>query len=605
MRRPSINQKIRQALQLNRAIRFVFNAAPKWTLVNLILVSAQGVLPLLSLYIIKLVIDSVSMALTTPDPSTSFHQVGLWIGLAAGIAILASLFQSAATYTLEAQSLAVSDNISKMLQRKSVDIDFVYYENPDFFDTLRRAQQEGAYRPTRIVNGMTQLFQNSISLVAMVGLLFSFNWIVGFILLFAALPGLIVRLLFSHQLYHWQRDRTSYERKAAYINWVLTGDTHAKEIRSFGLGDLFIKRYSQLRETLRKEKLTITKRRTTADFAAETAATLAIFGSFAWIAYRAVYGRISIGEMVMFLQAFRLGLNNLRNLLGSLSGFYEDNLFLTNFYDFLDLEPSIRKRPNAPAIPRPIKKGIVFENVGFTYPGSQKKVLDGLSVSIAPGAIVALVGENGSGKTTLAKLLCRLYDPQEGRITIDGIDLRQFNPTDWCREISVIFQDYIQYYFSAQENIWFGDILQPPKCESIRAAAQQAGADTMIAELPGGYDAMLGKSFNKGRELSIGQWQKIALARMLFRKAQLFILDEPTHALDPKSEYDFLKKLHRLLQDRSAVLISHRLSTVRMADRILVLKNGNIVEDGSHESLVKGCGKYAQLFERQTKKIIK
>ena len=453
MNRYRISEKIQQTLRLDRAVKFVWKAAPGWSLISLVLIIVQGVLPLLVLYVMKLIIDAVSFALTVPNQTAAFHQVGLLITLAAGVAMLTMLCRSTAAFAQEAQSLAVTDHIYDVLHAKSVAIDLGYYENPAFFDTLRRAQQEGPYRPTRIINGLSQLGQNSISLVAMVGLLFFFHWLVGLILFTAALPGLVVRLKFSNRMYHWQRNRTSDERKTAYYNWILTGDTHAKEVRLFGLGDLFIKRFNQLRRKLRREKLVIARNRSIADIAAETAATLTVFGSLGWIAYRTVHGRITVGEMVMFFQAFRYGLDNLRNLLGSLAGLYEDNLFMSNFFEFLDLKPKIQEARNPAPVPRPMNQGIAFKDVEFKYPSGNRKILDGISFSIAPGEIVALVGENGSGKTTLVKLICRLYDPRKGIITMDGIDLRAFNTTALRREISVIFQDYIHYHFTARENI--------------------------------------------------------------------------------------------------------------------------------------------------------
>jgi len=599
MNRYRISQKIQQTLRLDRAVKFVWKAAPGWSLISLVLIIVQGVLPLLVLYVMKLIIDAVSFALTVPNQTAAFHQVGLLITLAAGVAMLTMLCRSTAAFAQEAQSLAVTDHIYDVLHAKSVAIDLGYYENPAFFDTLRRAQQEGPYRPTRIVNGLSQLGQNSISLVAMVGLLFFFHWLVGLILFTAALPGLVVRLKFSNRMYHWQRNRTSDERKTAYYNWILTGDTHAKEVRLFGLGDLFIQRFNQLRRKLRREKLVIARNRSIADIAAETAATLTVFGSLGWIAYRTVHGRITVGEMVMFFQAFRYGLDNLRNLLGSLAGLYEDNLFMSNFFEFLDLKPKIQEARNPAPVPRPMKQGIAFKDVEFKYSSGNRKILDGISFSIAPGEIVALVGENGSGKTTLVKLICRLYDPRKGIITMDGIDLRAFNTTALRREISVIFQDYIHYHFTARENIRLGDVSLHPENEQIITAAHQAGADGLIAGLSKGYDTILGKWFEEGEELSIGEWQKIALARMFFRDAQLVILDEPTSSMDAKSEYEVFNKFHRLLKNHSAILISHRFSTVRMADRILVLENGRIIENGTHEALLKRGGRYAHLFERQ------
>jgi ATP-binding cassette subfamily B protein len=308
---------------------------------------------------------------------------------------------------------------------------------------------------------------------------------------------------------------------------------------------------------------------------------------------------LRLGDLVLYYQALQRGQGNIKGLLNSLSGLYEDNLFLANLYEFLDIKPKLIDPPNPKPIPHPMKTGIEFKNVGFQYSTTTRKALKNINLTIKPGEVVALVGENGSGKTTLIKLLCRLYDPTQGRITIDGIDLSQFKTEELRRQISVIFQDYAKYHFTAQENIWLGNIDLPPQSDSIIKAAKRSGADDVITKLPKGYDTILGKLFDKGEELSIGQWQKVALARAFLRDSQLIVLDEPTSAMDPKAEYEVFEKFRQLIKNQSAILISHRLSTVKMADRIYVMDNGTIVEGGTHEELMKLSGTYAHLFEIQ------
>jgi ATP-binding cassette subfamily B protein len=501
----------------------------------------------------------------------------------------------------EAQALEVTDYIYNILHAKSVEVDLEYYENPQYYDTFHRAQQEGPYRPTSIVNNLVQLGQSGISLVAMAGLLFSFHWGVAVVLFAAAVPGIIVRVKYSGKMFYWQRERTQTERSAGYFNWILTGNTHAKEIRLFDLGDLFIRRSSDLRTKLRQEKLEISRKRSVADLGAQAGATLAVFGCFGFIAYRTVQGSITLGDMVMYFGAFQRGLGYLRQLLGNLAGLYEDNLFISNFYEFLDLEPKVKEPLHPSPVPRPMKRGIVLEHVSFQYPGGIREVLKDISLSVAPDEVVALVGENGSGKTTLIKLLCRLYDPLSGTITLDGIDLRQFETKALRREISVIFQDYAQYYLTARENIWFGNIELSPDSQKIKTAAKHAGADNLISHLPREYETILGKWFEDGEELSIGQWQKVALARAFLRESQIIVLDEPTSSLDVKTEHEVFTRFRKLREGRAGVLISHRFSTVRMADRIFVFEEGRIIERGSHEELVRYGGKYAGLFEKQAR----
>ena len=596
----TLRQKVKHALRLDRAVLFVWEAGPGWTIASLALVLLQGVLPLLALYVMKLIVDAVIFAMTAPDKTVAFRHVVLFIGFAIGIALLNALCQMISGLVKEAQALEVSDYIYNILHSKSIEVDLEYYENPQYFDTLHRAQHEGPFRPTSIVNNLVQLGQSGISLVAMAGLLFSFHWGVAVVLFAAAVPGIIVRLRYSGKLFRWQRDRTPMERRADYFNWMLTGGTHAKEIRLFGLGDIFISRFSDLRTKLRQEQFEISRKRSVADLGAQAAATLAVFSCFGFIAYRTVQGGITLGDMVMYFGAFQRGLGYLRQLLGNLAGLYEDNLFISNFYEFLDLEPKVKEPLHPSPVPRPMKQGIVLDHVNFKYPSGSREVLKDISLSIGPDEVVALVGENGSGKTTLIKLLCRLYDPLGGTITLDGIDLRQFETTALRREISIIFQDYVQYHMTARENIWFGNIELSPDSEEIKAAAKRAGADNLISSLPKEYETILGKWFEDGEELSIGQWQKVALARAFLRESQLIVLDEPTSSLDVKTEYEVFKRFRKLREGRAAVLISHRFSTVRMADRIFVFHEGKIIESGSHEELVRYGGKYANLFEKQS-----
>ena len=577
----------------------MWQASPNWTLASLALLVLQGTLPLLALYVMKLIIDAVAFSLTAPDKVAAFRNVGLFIIAAAGVALLNSFLQLVAGLVKEAQSVSVTDHMYDVLHTKSVEVDLEYYENPHYLDTLHRAQQEGPFRPAHIVNGLTQLGQNGISLVAMAGLLLSFYWGVAVVLFMAVVPGILVRIRYSGKMYLWQRERTGIERKTHYLNWILTGDAHAKEVRLFGLGDLFIQQFSTLRKMLRREKIEITRKRSVADFMAQAGAIIPLFGAFGFIAYRTVMGAITLGDMVMYFRAFQMGMGYLRDMLGGMATLYEDNLFLSNLYEFLDLEPKLREPLHPHPVPHPMRQGIVFDRVCFKYPSGRGKVLDNISLSIAPGEVVALVGDNGSGKTTFVKLLCRLYDPIEGNITLDGVDFRDYSTASLRREISVIFQDHVRYHLTARENIWLGNIERPAAQEQIVAAARDSGADDLIARLPKGYDTILGKWFEDGEELSIGEWQKIALARAFLRDAQIIALDEPASSLDVKTEYEVFRRFRQLFTGRAAILISHRFSTVRMADRIFVFEEGRIVERGSHDQLIHLHGKYADLFEKQ------
>ncbi len=585
-------------LMLGRAASFVWKSSRGLTIANLFLTIIQGLLPLIPLYLMKLLIDSVEEVISGGDTS-SFGHIGLLIGIMGGVALLSALVKSIAGIVEQTQARVVTDYMQDILHRKSIEVDLGYYEDSKFYDTMHRAQGEAPYRPTSIVNGFIRTVQNSISLLAMVGLLLSFHWIVAVILVAAALPGVLVKLKFSKVSWKWQRTRTETERKAWYKHWLLTSVGHAKELRLFGLGEHFRVMYMNLRAILRREILGIAKRRAAADLATGTVATLLIYGSLAFIAKQAFAGLITIGGMVMYFGAFQRGLGYLKGLLGSLAGLYESNLFLSNLFDFLDIEPSIIDPSEPEIFPPSIVNGIVFNHVDFNYTSNDKKVLDDVSLRINPGEMLALVGENGSGKTTFVKLLCRLYDPVSGSVSIDGTSIKDFRVEDHRSNIGVIFQDYARYHLTAVENIRLGDIKHSPDDSVIRLAAEAAGADAMIENLPDAYDTVLGRSFKGGMQLSIGEWQKIALARAFIRDAPIVVLDEPTSALDAKAEHALFVKFRELVQGKTSLIISHRFSTVRMADRIAVLDKGRIIEQGTHEELMEINGKYREMYEIQ------
>ncbi|MEZ4589445.1 MAG: ABC transporter ATP-binding protein, partial [Gemmatimonadales bacterium] len=372
-------------------------------------------------------------------------------------------------------------------------------------------------------------------------------------------------------------------------------------IRLFDLGGMLRTRYRELRARVLREKIALATRRTFADLLAQVVAVAAVFGSIAFIADRVLAGGITIGGMVMYFGAFQRAQDFFRDLLAGLASLYEDNLFLRDFSRFVSLAPVVADPPAPKPVPRPIREGIEFDRVSFTYPGTTTPVLHELSFRVAPGEHLALVGENGCGKTTLVKLLCRLYDPTSGAIRIDGVDLRELSVNQLRAALAVVFQDYARYQFSARDNIWIGNTALPRDSDRIREAAVRTGADAVISALPKGYDTVLGRQYEEGAELSIGQWQKVALARAFARDAELIILDEPTAALDPLAEAEVFDRFYELAEGRTAIVISHRLSTVRHADRILVMDQGRIVEVGRHDELMSGGGLYAHLFDTQAR----
>jgi ATP-binding cassette subfamily B protein len=586
---------------LRYVLRLVWQSAPGWTLASGLLIFITGLLPLATLYLMKLIVDYVDAGAASAGEG-DFGRVLILVALAGSIAMFTVFSQSVSKVVNEAQSAIISDHVQELLNAKSVEVDLEYYENSEYYETLHRAQREAPFRPMIIINGLFQLGRSFISLTTMAALLLSFNWVTALILAFAALPVAFVQYKYSSKNYRMQCSITPKERRAWYFSRLLTNIDYAKEIRLLGLGQLFMSRYRDLRQQIREERLSLTFRRSAAESASQVVASAVVFGTLAFIAHEAFNGIITIGDMLMYFGAIQQGQSFLNSFLGSLVGLYENNLFLTALYEFLDLKPKVEEPLNPRPVPKPIISEICFKHVGFSYPNTSTMVLKDINLEILPGQIVALVGENGSGKTTLIKLLCRLYDPQEGTIKIDGIDLRNFRKYDLRREITAVLQDFANYHLKARENIWLGNVDMPEDINHIVQAAECSGIDEVIKRLTKGYDTILGREFEKdGAELSIGEWQKVALARAFFRDSQLIILDEPTSSLDPKAEEKIFNKFKQLIAGKMAVIISHRLSSVRIADRIYYIKEGRVTECGTHQELMDQGKEYAKLFEIQAK----
>jgi ATP-binding cassette, subfamily B, bacterial len=584
---------------LHRAIPIVWQSSPRWTAIGWGLLLVQGLLPLGQLYLLKRTIDTLTLGVQVGYSPQIFHWSIGWIALTGLLTLVGDGCSALGKLAQAIQTEAVSDRVNSLLNAKSIEVDLAYYETADYYNTLHRAQAQAPYRPQQVLSGLSQVVQSSLSLLGILALLAALNWLMPIVLLATTIPGIWIRFKYTGKAYGRISSWTERERQAEYFQTLLTTEPSAKEVRLFRLGALFAQRFKTLRHGIRVEKIHLAQQQATIDLISNGSATLAVLVASGIIAQQTIQGAISLGGFVMYYQAFGRGQGFLRDLLSNLVSLYEHSLFLQDFFQFLDLQPTIA----APAQPQPLaavwNTGLRLENVSFDYEGSQRSVLKHIDLTIDPGEVVAIVGANGAGKTTLIKLLCRLYDPTAGRITLDGIDLRDYDPADLHRQISVLFQDYARYQLTVRENIWLGNIDAPLTSETVWQAATIAGAAAAIDRLPHGLDTRLGNSFDGGEELSIGQWQKIALARAFMGDARLIILDEPTSALDPKAEAEVFDSFRQLVAGRMAIVISHRLSTIKMVDRIFVLADGRIAECGSHAELIQQQGSYARLFLTQ------
>ena len=564
---------------------------------------AEAVLGITLLYLVKRVVDVVSNQLDAVGRIADAGQVFLYLGLIGSLIVLTAAAQRLAEYARQRQGMEVADYVDRLIHERAVEVDLGFYESPAYHDSLERARAAGSERPAQVITTLAGLFRSFLFLAGVLLIVATLDWRLVPLLLASMVVALLVRLRFTSMLFHWRQRRTQKERRAAYLDWLLTSEHHAKELRIGQLGDELRDRYSRLRREIRGEQLEIEKRKMLAEVGAAAAAALVFLGASTWLVLRVIDGSMGLGDLVLFLLLFRRAETSGREFVSSLSMLYDHKLFLSQLFRFLDVTPRILTPAKPKSMPERAQQGIRFKGISFTYPTSDAPILSNIDFELQPGKVTAVVGENGSGKTSLIKLLCRLYDPDEGCITLDGVNIRDFDPDAYRQLFSVIFQDFARYAETARENIRFGNVSAKTDDPRIAAAADLGGASDFIKYLPKGLDTPLSRLFDDGCELSLGQWQRIALSRSFFPRSQFIIMDEPTSAVDPRAEADLFENFCDRLEGRGALIISHRLSTIRMADRIYVLGNGNVEECGSHDELVANDGQYARLFTRQARSL--
>ena len=585
--------------QILTILRYIWKSSPGWTLLNAALILIRGVLPLFLLYLVKLLVDEIqTIATSTGGEDTLNHLFGLLI-LAASVFLANALSASLGALVREKQSFVISDYFDNLIHNKTTQIEYGYFEHPKYQNVFFRALNEASFRPSRIFYGIVGLLQNLITLAVMGGILLMVHWSVSIVLLLVTLPVTLIRLRYARALFNFKRQNTNRERKVSYYNRLLTSREFAKELRTFELGHLFRHRYHEIKDDWRQSQYKMLKSKTLREVAVQVLAAIAVFSVYGLIAYRAFRGDLSIGDVVLYFMALQRGYAYLQEFLGRISDLYEDSLFLNNLFEFLHLpeaQPSIEEKDRIP-FPARMHKGIRFENVGFHYPSNDRWIMQNVSFQINAGETVALVGANGTGKTTLVKLICGLYKPNEGSIYIDDIPIDHLKWKSRVDNISIIFQDFMLYNVSAKENIWFGNVRRKLSEPKIKEAAIQAGIHEVIENFDHGYETTLGTLFDDSEQLSPGQWQRLALARSFFNHSQIVLLDEPTSSLDAFSEARLLNYIKGITENRTALIISHRLSTIKMADRIIVLDDKNVVESGHYSDLMKRKGHFYKMVQ--------
>ena len=583
-----------------KVMRLMWGAASRWVLVWGILLGIQGLLPGASVYLTKWVLDAASQAIGQGLAWSNVRLIAIPGGLMALVLLLQQVAQAVNSWVQTAQSEHVEDHIQRLIHDQAGSLDLAFYESSDYYDTLNQASSKASSKSLEVLQQLGGLLQNGITLVTIAVILVPYGLWIPLVLVGSTLPALYVVVKHNRKYHDWWERRTMDQRRAQYYDMMLTYDFAAQEIRAFDLGDHFAEAYGDVRGWLRGERIGLEKNKSLATIGAGLAALAAMGLVMGIMAWRAMRGLATIGDLGLFYRSFREGQGLMRTLLQNAGKLYTNAMFLEHLFDFLSFEPTIQN-PDAPREDAPIPQDtIAFENVSFRYPETDEFVLHDFSLTLPARKVTAIVGENGAGKTTLSKLLGRLYDPQDGRVLIDGIDVREYRVQDLRDQITTLFQQPMRYQATVAQNIRFGDVNREQNRRALEEAAQKAMIHDTIQDLPKGYDTQLGHWFEGGTDLSGGQWQRIALARAYYRDAPLVILDEPTSAMDSWAENKWLQSFGRLVDEgRTAFIITHRFTTAMHADIIHVMDDGEVIESGSHEDLLDQEGHYATSWRAQ------
>jgi ATP-binding cassette subfamily B protein len=577
-------------------LRIVWESAPGVVAGGLIFRVFASLLPMGLLWITKLIVDSIVDAVSTHHPV----QPRFWWLVAAefGLAVLGTILTRIIDYLDSLLADKYTRHVSIRVMKHAAELDLLAYENPVFYDRLERARVQATDR-LGMIQSIGRLVQQVATVVSLsISIMLFSPWLM-LLLVAGVVPAFLGESHFAFLGYAKNFRQTPIRRQLDYLR-VLGGSREAaKELKLFGLNQFLTERFTRLSDEIYDENVALSRSRLIVGSFLSVVGTMGYYSAYVFVIWRTISGALSIGTLTFLSGAILQASSNIQQIFSTLSGIADQALFLTDLLAFFEMQPTIRSKPNGLAAPRPILRGFEFRDVSFRYPGSPRLILDRMNFLLQPGERVALIGENGQGKTTVVKLITRLYDPTEGQILLDGVDLREYSLEDLYREIGVIFQDFMRYEMTARENIAIGRVEEVDNLALLRTAARKSMADNVIARLPRGYEQMLGSRFDGGQDLSGGEWQKVALARAYLRNAQLLILDEPTAALDARSEFEVFHRFAELTTGKMALFISHRFSTVRMADRIVVLDNGKIAEEGSHDQLAGMGGRYAEMFEMQ------